>query len=81
MKALHKQVADPRLARLSVKDSGGIAKAKVISRRQARDDSDEDSGESAQESSEESEEEDETVTARRQAVRERCICLIILVAR
>lgn len=60
------------MARLSVKDpEDGIAKAKIISRRQAREDSDEESGESAQESSEESEEEDETVTARRQAVRER----------
>ena len=65
------QVADPRLARLSVKDSDGIAKPKVISRRQARDDSDDESGESAEESSEESDEEDETVTARRQAVKER----------
>lgn len=49
----------------------GIAKPKVISRRRAREVSDEESGESAQESSEESEDEDETVTARRQAVRER----------
>jgi hypothetical protein len=49
----------------------GIAKPKVISRRQARDDSDEGSDESASESEEESEEEDEAVTARRAAVRER----------
>ncbi len=73
---LCKQVADPRLARLSVKDEDeGIAKAKIISRRQAREDSDEESGESAQESSGESEEEDEEVTARRQAVRERHVFL------
>ena len=67
-------MADPRLARLSVKDKDDkIAKPKIISRRQARDDSDEESGESVEASSEESEEEDETVTARRQAVRERYI--------
>ena len=67
-----KQVADPRLARLSVKDKDeGIAKPAIISRRQAREDSDEESGESAQESGDESEEEDEDLTARRQAVRER----------
>lgn len=68
------QVPDPRLARLSVKDSdGGIAKARIVSRRQAREDSEEESGESGQESSGESEEEDEEVTARRKAVRERCV--------
>ena len=49
----------------------GAAKPKIISRRQAREDSEEESGESAEESSGESEEEDEEVTARRQAVRER----------
>jgi len=67
------QVADPRLARLSVKeeDEGGVARPKVISRRQARGDSEEGSDESASESEEESEEEDEAVTARRMAVRER----------
>lgn len=67
-----KQVADPRLARLSVKDKDeGIAKPAIISRRQAREDSDDESRESAEESGAESEEEDEEVTARRQAVRER----------
>ena len=66
------QVADPRLARLSVKDpEDGVAQPKIISRRQAREDSEDESADSGQESSEESEEEDETVTARRQAVRER----------
>jgi len=52
-------------------DEGGVARPKVISRRQARGDSEEGSDESASESEEESEEEDEAVTARRMAVRER----------
>ena len=71
------QVADPRLARLSAAaEDTGVAAPRVVSRRQARGDSEEDSDDAVAESSDESEEEDEEVTARRMAVRERQVLLL-----
>ena len=71
------QVADPRLARLSLKqadsDDEEVAAPRIVSRRQARDDSDAESQDEEQASgmSSEQEEDDEGVEARRAAVRAR----------